>query len=45
MADFIGQIGRKESVKDVNKINHQDLKQTVSIESRYFVITQPLPSV
>lgn len=45
IADFISQIGRKESLKDVNKINHHDLKQIMSIESRYFVITQPLPSV
>jgi AraC-like DNA-binding protein len=45
IADFISQIGKKESLKDTNKINLQDLKQVMGIESRYFVITQPLPNV
>ncbi|MFN8347249.1 MAG: AraC family transcriptional regulator [Spirosomataceae bacterium] len=45
IADFIGQMERKETLKEINKINHHDLKQIMSIENQYFVLTQPLPNV
>lgn len=45
IADFMRQIGKKESLEEPNRINHHDLKRIMNIESRYFVISQPLPNV
>ena len=45
IADFMGQIGKKDTLEENNKINHRDLKQIMMVESQYFVTTQPLPNV